>query len=489
MIKLSFMKIAHIASEYYPYVKTGGLADVVAALAGGLAKRGQEVSVFLPAYRALREHSDWAQAEKILEYELPLGEESAYGEIWRGKAGRNLTFYLVHREEYFDRTFPYGTGRRDYEDNFDRFLFFTKAVIETIFRLRLKLDIVHAHDWPTALLPVLLRWEEQRRGNRMVDRTVFTFHNLAFQGIFPLRLFERTGLPDALQGMQGLEFYGQMNWLKGGMLFADKVTTVSGQYRQETLTPAFGCGLDGVLASRGKDFIAIRNGIDQDLWNPATDPHLPASFSVSDLAGKDRCREALLKEFGWGKKCDEPVFGMICRLTEQKGIDLVEAVIDWFTEEEKGRLILLGSGDEEEMRKWENIAAAHPRRVAFRASMDERLAHLIEAGADFFLMPSRFEPCGLNQMYSQRYGTIPLVGAVGGLIDTVKPLKADATEGDGWIFPAGEKALREALDAAAALYRQPELCKKVRQRIMGKDFGWSGVLDHYLEIYTDLLKL
>lgn len=482
------MKIAHIASEYYPYVKTGGLADVVAALSAGLAGRGHETAVFLPAYRSLRQHPDWADAEKVLSLDIELGADNAAGEVWRLRTVKNLTFYLISREEYFDRSFPYGTTARDYDDNFLRFLFLQKAVLEVLFRLRLKLDILHCHDWQTALLPVLLRWEEQRRGTRIVDRTVLTFHNLAFQGIFPLRFFAATGLPETLQGIHGLEFYGQMNCLKGGLLFADQITTVSRRYAEETLTPAFGCGLEGVLASRKKEFSAIRNGIDDDFWDPTSDPFIPAHFSASDLSGKARCRAALLQEIGWEPDEPKPLFAMICRMTEQKGIDLVYDLVGWFAGEGKGKLILLGSGAADWKRKWEAVARSFPEAVFFRSSMDEAFAHRVEAGADFYLMPSRFEPCGLNQMYSQRYGTIPLVGETGGLVDTVTPLSADFSTGDGWVFPVSRDTLEGALDEAVALYARERTLRKVQKRIMRNDWGWSQVLQEYEEMYQRLLN-
>src|SRR5476651_278188 len=280
------MKIVHAASEIFPYIKTGGLADAVGALADALANDGHAVSVFLPGYRAAVEHPLARAAERRLSLRVEMGDVFMSGEVRSFSPRENLTVYFICREEFFDRRHAYGTPERDYEDNHHRFIFFCKGVVETLRLLELGADIVHAHDWQCGLLPLLLRHAEQRHGVTLATKTVFTVHNIAFQGIFPLRSFYRTNLPAELMGIDGLEFYGQMNMMKGGLLFADRLTTVSPRYAREIQTPEFGCGLDGVVLTRAGDIVGLLNGIDAAVWNPARDGHLPANYTAGHLAGK-----------------------------------------------------------------------------------------------------------------------------------------------------------------------------------------------------------
>ena len=317
------MKIVHAASEVFPYMKTGGLADAVGALAGTFADRGHEVSVFLPGYRSAIAHPSAAAAERKLRLKIEMGDEYLSGEIFAFSPRKNLTVYLVCREEYFDRSQAYGNGERDYEDNADRFTFFCKAVVETMRLADLGADIVHAHDWQAALLPLLLREAERRFGVTLAMKTVFTIHNIAYQGLFPSACFARTNLPDELFSMDGLEYYGQVNLLKGGILFSDRVTTVSPTYAKEIQTPEFGCGMEGVVQTRADDLSGLINGVDDAVWNPETDARIPARYSAANLGGKQVCRAELLRQCGFDPLFKGPIFGMICRLAEQKGVDLV----------------------------------------------------------------------------------------------------------------------------------------------------------------------
>jgi starch synthase len=324
------MKIVHVASELFPYVKTGGLADAVASLAGSLADNGHEVSVFLPGYRAALEHPDAASAQRKFRLKVEMGNQFLSGDVRIFSPRKNLTVHLICREEFFDRRAPYGNGERDYEDNADRFIFFCKGVVETLRLGDVQADVVHSHDWQGALLPLLIRESERRQGVTLAVKTIFTIHNIAFQGIFPRATFARTNLPDELYGVDGLEYYEQISFMKGGILFADRVTTVSPRYAQEIQTPEFGCGLDGVVQNRAEDIVGLLNGVDTSVWNPATDKLLPARFTAADLTGKKVCRDDLLKKTGLDPKFSGPVFGMICRLTEQKGVDLVLANQEFF---------------------------------------------------------------------------------------------------------------------------------------------------------------
>jgi len=480
------MKIVHAASELYPYMKTGGLADAVGALTGTFADRGHEVSVFLPGYRAVLAHPGAAAAERKFRLKIEMGDQYLSGEVLAFSPKKNLTVYLVCREEFFDRSNPYGNGERDYEDNADRFTFFCKAVVETMRLADLGADIVHAHDWPAALRPRLRRAAAPRFGVTLAMKTILTVHNIAYQGLFPAVFFPRTNLPEELNSVDGLEYYGQVNFLKGGILFADRVTTVSPRYAKEIQTPEFGCGLEGVVQTRVDDLSGLINGVDDAVWNPATDALIPARYSAANLGGKRACRSELLRQCGFDPLFAGPIFGMICRLAEQKGVDLVLANSDFFTGREC-RLVVLGTGDKRLEGELRTLATESPATVFICARHDEAMSHLIEAGCDFFLMPSLFEPCGLNQMYSQVYGTIPVVSRVGGLVDTVRDADEDAAGGTGLMCEPNAEALREALDRALKLYASRTRYAAAQQRGMARDFSWRTAATAYETLYRDSL--
>lgn len=482
---LATMKIVHVASELYPYVKTGGLADAAASIAATLADAGHEVSVFLPGYRAVLEHAHARDAERCLGLRVEMGDEYFSGELRRFSPRPGLTIYLVCRDELFDRRGLYGNGERDYEDNFHRFLFFQKAVIDSLRLLALDADVVHCHDWQAGLLPLLLRCSERRTRSLIAGLTVFTIHNIAFQGIFAMRGYHRTNLPEEFKGIDGIEYYGQLSMLKGAILFADKLTTVSPSYAREIQTPDFACGLEGVIAHRTEDLSGILNGIDNKVWNPATDALLPATYSADSLAGKATCRSELLRLARLTAGPEVPVYGMVCRFSEQKGIDLLLSNKEFF-EKQDVRLLVLGSGDrryEEALRGW---CATMPGKVWVANRLDEAMSHLIEAGADFFLMPSLFEPCGLNQMYSLAYGTIPLVSRVGGLKDTVVDYAQNHAEGNGVSFPPTPIGLADGLQRSLVLWRDKGLHAEVQQRGMLRDSSWNASSEGYLALYNSL---
>ena len=480
------MKIVHVASELYPYMKTGGLADAVAALAGALAERGHEVSVFLPGYRAVLEHRDAVGAERKLRLRIEMGDQFLSGDVRVFSPRKNLSVYLICREEFYDRRAPYGNGERDYEDNSDRFVFFCKGVVETLRLADLQADVVHGHDWQAALLPLLLREAERRHRVTLALKTVFTIHNIAYQGLFAATTFARTNLPDELYHIDGLEYYSQVNYMKGGILFADRVTTVSPRYAREIQTPEFGCGLDGVAQTRAEDIVGLLNGVDTSIWNPAVDALLPARYSRADLAGKAACRAELMKRGGFAADFKGPVFGMICRFTEQKGVDLVLANRDFFLTQEC-RFVVLGTGDKRMEAEMRALAAEAPGKVALAAKLDEGMSHLIEAGCDFFVMPSLFEPCGLNQMYSQVYGTVPIVSRVGGLVDTVTDADEFPAGGTGLMCDPNAASLRDALERALALYAEPARYGAVQQRGMARDFSWEVAAAGYETLYREAL--
>ncbi len=480
------MKIVHVASELYPYVKTGGLADAVGALTAALAGNGHEVAVFIPGYRAALEHPDAAGAERTVRLKIELADAFLSGDVRVFSPRKNLKVYLICREEFFDRRLPYGNGDRDYEDNADRFIFFCKGVVEALRLGDFQADVLHCHDWQAALTPLLLREAERRHGLTLALKTIFTIHNIAYQGVFPAKTFARTNLPDDLFHMDGLEYYSQMNLMKGGMLFADRLTTVSPRYAKEIQTPEFGCGLDGVVQTRADDIVGLLNGVDNAIWNPALDALLPARYSAVNMSGKGVCRAELLKRAGFAAGFKGPIFGMICRLTEQKGVDLVLANRDFFLGHEC-RLVVLGAGDRRMEQELRDLAAEAPTKVHLCAKLDEAMSHLIEAGSDFFVMPSIFEPCGLNQMYSQVYGTVPIVSRVGGLADTVIDVDEDSVRGTGLMCEPNASSLRDALQRALVLVADQPRMLAVQQRGMARDFSWKVAAAGYERLYHDSL--
>lgn len=487
------MRIAHAASEVFPYLKTGGLADMVAALSGALVDRGHEVVLFMPGYRSVLDGPYFKGAELTQRLKVEMGDAFLAGDVHTLKPRPGLTLHLVCREEYFDRKRPYWTGERDYDDNDARFIFFQKAVVELLRLTDFKADIVHCHDWQAGLLPLFLRFAEQRHGVTLALKTVFTIHNIAYQGIFPRKSFHLANLPDEMMSIDALEYYDQMCMLKGGIVFADLVTTVSPRYAQEIQTPEFGNGMDGVIATRVDDLHGLINGIDTAVWNPATDASLPARYSAGNIAGKALCRERLLQEFGWaakgaggGEAFQGPIFGMVCRFTTGKGLDLVLGAEKFFAREDC-RLVILGGGEKKYEDAVRALAQRHPGKIAVCVRLDEAMSHLVEAGADFFLMPSLFEPCGLNQMYSQAYGTVPLVSRVGGLVDTVTDIEATPTEGTGIMFPPTQDGFDRGLRRALTLFADKAKYADVQRRAMRRDFSWKTAVTAYERLYSDAL--
>ena len=465
-------------------MKTGGLADVVAALAKALSSYGHNVSVFLPGYRAALEHHAASGAGKVLNFQVEMGGEYHRGHVLRLVSARGPTFYFICKDEYFDRRHPYGTAEGDYEDNAVRFIFFSRAVVESMRLLNLGADVLHCHDWQTGLLPLFLRAEEGKHRVTLAIRTLFTIHNIAFQGVFPMSVFGLTGLPDELLGIDGLEYYGQLSMMKGGILFADRLTTVSPSYAREILEPEHGAGLDGVLATRIGDISGLLNGIDQEVWSPETDVELPAQFSASDLSGKAICRARMLAEFGLEPARTAPVFGLVGRLTEQKGIHLFLKNAGFFARRDV-RIAIVGVGEARFHDALSALARELKGNVAFVGGIDEHKVHLLVAGSDFLIMPSVFEPCGLTQLYAQRYGTIPFTSAVGGLLDTVVDLNRDPANATGVCFPPTETGLAEALEVALSLHADAKTKRAMMLRGMRKDFSWDTAARAYEKLYQD----
>lgn len=451
------MNIAMVASEGVPFSKTGGLADVVGALPLALERLGHEVVVILPKYKGTAHR--------------------------RATIGHGIPVLFVEHDGYFGREHLYGGKDGDYPDNLERFSFFAWRALETLKEANFRPDAIHVHDWQAALIPVYLA--TTYRDDPVVGQatTLLTVHNLAYQGVFPKSEFPKLGLPWELFHLEGLEYYDQVNLLKGGLMFAKRLNTVSPTYAQEIQTPEYGCGLDGVLRKRRADLAGVLNGIDTALWDPAADKALAAPFSAAKPAGKAAAKRALQAALGLPTDPAVPLVGMITRLAAQKGLDLVAAAMEDFASLGV-QLAVLGTGDRVFHEQFEALGRRFPKTLAVRLSFDDRLARQIYAGSDLFLMPSRFEPCGLGQMIAMRYGAIPVVRKTGGLADTVVEASADGSKGNGFLFEAAEPSeLLAAVRRALALYRRRAAWGALQRRAMQSDWSWERAARCYVELY------
>jgi starch synthase len=480
------VKIYFIASEVEPFAKTGGLADVAAALPKALGRLGHDVRVVLPLYRQVsRERFSLRPTSHTVT--VTLGGEPLSAKVWEARLpGTEVPVYFLERAALFDRDGLYLDSAGDFPDNLARFSFFSQAALRLPAALKWKPDAVHGHDWQAALAFAHLAFGAARKDPLLSQAgTVCTVHNLAFQGLFPRTQWALTGLPESAFTMKGLEFYGQINCLKGGLISADLLTTVSPTYMKEIQTPEAGCGLDGVLRGRGRDLAGILNGIDPEEWNPGTDPHLTATYTADTPAGKSLCKLALQRAQRL-PELHELVIGMIQRLAEQKGIDLFAQAAEELMALPL-QIVVLGTGDAKYHAQLSALARKHPGKLAVNLAFDNALAHQIEAGADAFLMPSRFEPCGLNQMYSMRYGTVPIVRRVGGLADTVidlTPKTNAAKTATGFIIEQHTAAsLVGAVKRAMAAFGDHALWTSLMQAGMRADFSWDASARAYVRIY------
>ena len=488
------LNLLMVSSEAVPYAKTGGLADVTGALPLELAKLGHDVILLLPHYRCLGESGRPFRPVCRLHVPTPQGPVDTLIEedvIFVGEDDYRMRVWTIRNSAFFDRPGLYQDCGIDYPDNLDRFAFFCRATIEVIAHLWTaygwNTQVLHLHDWQTALCAVYLKTVYQDLQEVQGVRTVFTLHNVGYQGLFPREQFEKTGLPPSLFTPTGLEYYGMVNLLKGGIEFADYVTTVSPTYAREILTPEFGLGLEGVLHNRADRLLGILNGIDIDRWNPETDSYLPAQYSVVDRSGKLRCKQALQREF-YLPESSAPLLGVIARLTSQKGLDLVAAIIPQLMAMDL-QLVMLGTGEPELEAKFQVLQAHFPHRIGLRIGFDEGLAHRIEGGADIFLMPSRYEPCGLSQLYSLRYGTVPIVRKTGGLADTVLPLTAQAGRATGFHVEADTaEALLAVLRQAAAVYQDRSVWDQLIEAGMTTDVSWARSANAYDRLFISLVR-
>ena len=491
----SSLRIAHLASEMAPLVKVGGLADVVGALALEQARRGHHVIVALPRYLTLATPEGWSRrALEPRQVPWGMGREPARYELLEAPDWALRVLLVDHAGDrrFFARAGVYddpATGE-GFPDSAERFLFFTRAALEGLKQLGERFDILHVHDHQAAWAPCFVRTHDAHEPAFRGVVTVLTIHNLGYQGMHDPWVLGLAGFGlEHFYPGSPFEYWGRVNDMKVGLLFADALTTVSPRYASEIQSsPEFGAGLEGVLKRRSADLTGILNGIDDTVWNPATDPHLAARYDREHLEQKAVNRAALRVACRWPVTPDWPIIGMVSRIAEQKGFDLIEEAAGKLMKMEL-RLVVLGSGKPEYVEMLRRLAAEHPERVSYRDGYDDPLAHRIEGGADLFLMPSRYEPCGLNQMYSMRYGTVPVVRAVGGLADTVEEFDARTGVGTGFRFDRFDSAeMLGALRRALAFHRQPEQWRKLQQNGMSRDFSWRASADGYDRVYLRAIE-
>jgi starch synthase len=475
------MHIAFAASECVPFSKTGGLADVVGALPRALAALGHQVSVYVPRYRQTKLADPQTVVRSIT---IPFDDKYRFCSVVTAGATSGVRYYFVDYPPYFDREALYGTPAGDYPDNAERFALFSRAVLEASKVLGVP-HVFHCHDWQTALVPVMLRTLYAEDPALREVATVFTIHNMGYQGLFPSDTLPLLMLPWDLLTISKMEFFGQVNFLKGALVYSDFVTTVSRKYSQEIQTTEYGFGLDGVLHSRAATVSGILNGVDYDEWSPQTDKFIVAKYSPQDLSGKLKCKQDLLTAFGITTAADSkvPVIGIVSRFAAQKGFDLIAQIVDRLAREEI-IMVVLGSGDKLYEEMFQRLNKQFPNKIAVKVAFDNAIAHKIEAGADMFLMPSRYEPCGLNQIYSLKYGTVPIVRATGGLDDTIEPWDARSSKGTGFKFHdyTGE-ALLATIKQAVLAYRDPSSWQSLMRNGMSRDFSWGASAREYGKIY------
>ena len=491
------MNIVVASSEVVPFAKTGGLADVCGALPGQLMALGHQVSVFLPGYRSVV-FGDHELFDTGLKLEIPLGKKLIEGQLFRTTLpGTTVNVYVVVRNEYYDRESLYGEQGNDYSDNCERFVFFSRSVLEAIRLLDLQPDIVHANDWQTGLIPALLKIEYASNPIYENIASLITIHNLAYQGIFPAEQMTLTGLDWKHFNHTEMEFFDQLNLLKTGIVFADAINTVSPTYAEEMKTVEQGYGLDGVLADRAESLSGILNGIDTNVWNPQTDPAIAQNFSVDNWpSGKGVCKQHLQQQFGLEVDRNKPLIGIVGRLASQKGWGMILQVMRQWLDERDVQWVVLGTGDLEYHTVLTSLYQMHPHKLGLRLGFSDELAHQIEAGSDMFLMPSQYEPCGLNQMYSMAYGTVPVVRRTGGLADTVidadenpniNSQPSELRRPNGFMFDEFEtSSLEHAINRAVDVYRHDkDRWRALVNAGMESDWSWAASARAYQQLYQN----
>jgi starch synthase len=482
------MKILIASPELYPFVKTGGLADVTGALPKILNKLGAEVRVILPKHKGI-DDLGLPMRYRNVKISCQVSQSFIDAEIVESQYD-GVIAYLVEKDEYYYRDYLYSTPDGDYLDNAERFIFFSKSILETMKAVNFIPDVLHCNDWETSLAPFFLKTSYKDQGLFKNVATLLTIHNLGYQGLFWHHDMHLLNVGWEYFTPDNIEFFGKINFLKAGIVFSDILNTVSKNYSKEIQTPEFGYGLDGILKTRSQDLYGIVNGIDYDEWNPETDKFLPARYSIHDLSNKSICKKCLQETFGLPVQQNVPVIATISRLADQKGFDLIAASLEEMLALGGGlQYIVLGTGDRKYHDIFMDLSNKFPSSFAIRIAYDNGLAHLIEAGADLFLMPSRYEPCGLNQLYSLRYGTVPIVRAIGGLEDTIIDFVSNPLKGTGFKFyDYSKSSLLGIIEKALKIYQARKEWPGLMRRCMSADFSWERSAREYIDLYRKAMK-
>jgi starch synthase len=489
MLEVKSVRVLMVTPEATPFAHTGGLGEVLSALPGELAGLGIEIDVLMPKYRGITPEK--LDIRKIgPDITVTLNDRDKPGRFWEHNDPRGCRFLFLENEEYYDREGLYGTPKGDFDDNAERFVFLARAAIEMCIASGITYDVFHSHDWQSALTSVYLRTLFAGEPSLDSAAAVLTIHNLGYQGIFWHWDMPLVGVGWEYFNPRQMEYYGNLNFLKSGIVFSDKVNTVSPGYRNEILTEEFGWGLQGVLTEKGPDLVGILNGVDYSVWNPEADTVIPCQYSADDPTGKQECKALLQKRAELPIRAAAPLIGMVTRLSSQKGIDLLEDVIPTLAEHDV-QLVILGSGEKRYEDACRLLAKEHPSHVALFLAFDQELAHTIFAGSDMILIPSRYEPCGLAQMYGLRYGAVPIVRATGGLQDTVIPYDHYAGSGTGFTFEtASSDELEETVMEAVRVFRgDPDAWRQLMARGMRQDFSWERSAVQYKELYEQALAM
>jgi len=487
------LNVLFLSSEVEPFAKTGGLADVSGALPQVLKKLGQEIRVMMPRYGAINKRKDRLhEMIRLKDIDTPVGAKSYPASVHSSflvNVHDKVQVYFVDNSKFFGRSgiYMHPETNKDYADNDERFTFFSRSVFEILKKMGWAPDIIHCSDWQTGLVPAYLRTLYSAEPLFKHTRTVFTVHNMAYQGSFPRESFAKTHLPPEALGEKGVLSRGRVNFLKAGLLYADALTTVSERYAREIRSSEeYGCGMQGVLRRRKGDLTGILNGVDYSLWDPSVDRLIPQQYDERSIELKVENKRALLRHFRLPFSETTPVIGVISRLADQKGFDLIDEILDQMMEEDL-QLVVLGTGEKPYHTMLERAAKKYPTKVAVALTFDNPLAHLIEAGSDMFLMPSRYEPCGLNQIYSLRYGTVPIVRATGGLDDTIEDVRG--ARGTGFKFSAySGRELLKTIHRALRAFEEPTTWRKIMRAGMAKDFSWEASAKKYLQLYRSLAR-
>jgi starch synthase len=475
------MRILMISAEGPPLVRAGALVDVMDALPRELRARGHEVSVTLPYYREIRENTAFKEEDTGVTVDVRLGDKTYIAEYLEGRSASGVQLFFIRCDDFFDRPELYGEHGKKYEDNAERFIFFCKAALELARRLTPSAQILHVHDWAAALVPVFVR------AHHLPFATVLTVHHLAEQGSFWGLDFGLTNLHERFFTLRGVEFFGRMNFLKGGILHADRITTVSERYRREMQTAAGGCGLDDVVRENAHRLVGILHGADYARWDPASDPLLPVQYHASALWGKQVCRDALLAQMNLAPAPNGPVFGMVTRVVEEKGFEILMPLLDRLLSDDV-RLIILGEGDPAYETALAVAARKFPAKFAYQKNYDERLAHRIEAGMDITLIPSRFEPAGLSAMYSLKYGALPIARATGGIQEIIEDYDPTTDSGYGFLcYEYSTDAFWDSIKRAREVFRDRAVWTVLMARAMARDFSWDASAQRYEQVYAELV--